>query len=201
MTARGSKDDALLGEDFIQSCYPSLLSFARSQLGDDSRAQDVVQETLMSAMQYQDRFAGHCAFKTWVFAILKNKIIDELRISKKYIAVGDFYNDGDDDLLLTTLFDQTGHWQADNKPGLFDDSWCNTDGGIEQDEFWQVLEMCLTNLPAEQARVFLMKEYMEMTTDEICETCQITRQNFYVLMHRARLRLQYCLKLNWFYED
>ena len=43
-----------------------------------------------------------------------------------------------------------------------------------------------------------MKEYIELGSDEICQNLNITRQNLYVLLHRARLRLQMCLSVKWF---
>lgn len=43
-----------------------------------------------------------------------------------------------------------------------------------------------------------MKEYIGLDSDEICTQMDITRQNLYVLLHRARLRLQVCLSKKWF---
>lgn len=190
-----------INDAFVRGCYPKLLAFAKLQLADATRAEDVVQESLIAAMQYRDRFAGRSAFETWLFAILKNKIIDELRAAKKYINASALADEGgSDELLLTTFFNQDGEWHADTAPSAFDDSWCVADSEDSQ-AFWQVFELCLTKLPTDQARVFFMKEYMELDTDEICQACQISSQNFYVLMHRARLRLQQCLKLNWFDDE
>lgn len=185
----------MIDNDFISSNYPKFLAFAQSQLQDATKAEDVVQEALMSAMQYKEQFRGNSALKTWIFAILKNKILDELRRSKKMVVVANFQQD--DELMLTTLFNQSGRWQTDNLPIEFDDSW-QSSNDIEAQDFWNALEFCLQNLSPEQAKVFMMREYMELDTEEVCQHCNISRQNFYVLMHRARLRLQYCLRLNWF---
>jgi RNA polymerase sigma-70 factor (ECF subfamily) len=46
--------------------------------------------------------------------------------------------------------------------------------------------------------VFLMREWLELSTDEICKELQITATNLWVLLHRARLRLQQCLQQHWF---
>lgn len=182
----------LLNDDFVQSCYPALLNFATNQLNDGTLAEDVVQEAFISAIKHKDRFDGKSAFKTWVFAILKNKLTDTLRAKQKYNAT----YQSSDELMLTTLFDESGSWHQDSAIGAFGDDWLYASD--DSYEFWQVLQVCLTELPAEQARVFMMKEYIGFDTDEICQECGISNQNFYVLMYRARLKLQYCLKLNWF---
>lgn len=184
---------------FIDEIYANMVSFAKNQLQDENYAKDVVQDALFNAIRYADSFQGKSAFKSWIFAILKNKIADFIRQNKKYVLLTDLCEEEDDDeILLQALFDDIGHWQKGMIPAAFDDSWCDPEQCVEQEEFFEVLQMCLDNLPKEQARVFLMREYIGLTTDEICQEVGITSQNFYVLMHRARLRLQMCLSAKWF---
>lgn len=61
---------------FLQDLRQQMLKFAVLQLSSLSLAEDAVQEALSSALQHVEQFAGRSALKTWVFAILKNKIID-----------------------------------------------------------------------------------------------------------------------------
>lgn len=184
---------------FLDELYQAMLSFATNQLGNEQYAKDVVQDALVNALKYANKFQGKSTFKSWVFAILKNKIADFIRQNHKYIALSELSDDEQsDEEFLELLFDKTGHWHNDNAPKAFDDSWCNPETNVEQTDFWHVLELCLNNLPKEQARVFLMKEYIELDTQEICQELSISSQNFYVLMHRARLRLQTCLSVKWF---
>lgn len=184
-----------------------MLQFAHNQLADSIAAEDVVQEAFINAFKYLDSFKGNSAFKTWVFAILKNKIADHIRHNQKYVPLATLQGSAHgsepvgDDELLDMLFDDTGHWQDNSPIRAFDNSWYRHDtpeNHAHQDGFWQVMEACLQNLPSEQARVFLMREYIELTTDEICQEIGISQQNFYVIMYRARLRLQKCLSVHWF---
>ncbi|MFC0820710.1 sigma-70 family RNA polymerase sigma factor [Moraxella marmotae] len=185
-------------ETVINELYTPMLRFATNQLGDEQYACDVVQDTMINALKYADSFQGKSALKSWVFAILKNKISDFIRQNQKYVALSDLGDDdGDDDDFLDKLFDESGHWQQDGVIGAFDDKWGDPTCSAEQDDFWQILSLCLDNLPKEQARAFLMKEYIELDTGEICQELGISSQNFYVLMHRARLRLQTCLSIKW----
>ena len=189
-----------LSAEFIESVRKKMLAFATNQLGDHHLAEDVVQEALISALQNSEQFKGDAAFKSWVFAILKNKIVDCIRKDSKYTNLSSMHDhtDGSEETLLNALFNEAGFWQKGSMPCQFDNSWSNPEVQVHSEGFWQVLEVCLTNLPSEQARAFLMREYMELDTDEICQELAINSSHYYVLMHRARLRLQTCLTLRWF---
>lgn len=190
--------NALFDDDNLSELYTPMYRFAYNQLGHEQYARDVVQEALVNALKYADSFQGKSALKSWVFAILKNKISDFIRQNQKYITLSDLTDDDNDDTeFLECLFDEDGHWHADSGICAFDKSLGDPTQLAEQDSFWQILELCLDNLPKEQARAFLMKEYVELDTDVICGELDISRQNFYVLMHRARLRLQNCLSIKW----
>lgn len=188
----------------LKRLYTELLKFAKNQLNDANVAEDIVQEALTDALQHQSHFQGKSAIKTWVFAILKNKIIDHLRQKNRHIPFSDLTNqdtDDTDELIINTLFTQDGSWHKSTRPTAFDERAYNPEIQAQNDGFWQVLEACLHNLPAEHAKIFLMKEYLELDTQEICENCQISKQNFYVIMCRARLRLQQCLQIKWFNDE
>lgn len=177
----------LLSDEALEQLSNQLTAFAYAQLGSQSAAQDAVQESLLAAVQSLDKFKGQSAFRSWVFAILKHKIADVLRDKHKHNALHLEQDIGD------VVFDEAGHWQASFAPSVLE-----PDRAAENEAFWQVLELCLQNLPALQGRVFLMKEYTGLDGDEICQTLSLTKQNYYVLMHRAKLQLQVCLSRHWF---
>ena len=56
-----------------------MLRFALLQLRDQASAEDAVQETMLAALQGAARFAERAKLKTWVFSILRNKIVDIIR--------------------------------------------------------------------------------------------------------------------------
>ncbi len=56
----------------------------------------------------------------------------------------------------------------------------------------------LPTCPWRHPRVFLMREWLELSSEEICKELNLTSTNLYVQLHRARLRLRECLELNWF---
>lgn len=190
-----------LNEKALLDLYEQLLKFAKNQLNDNDIAQDAVQECLIGAIKDSHQFKGNCAFKSWVFAILKYKISDILRANQKYVLLSELSDDEDEIELSDMVFIENGQWQTDYSLHAFDDSWCDPELQVHQQDFWQVLEYCLKHLKGEQARVFLMKEYTGLNTDEICQTLNISRQNYYVLMYRARMNLQVCLTRHWFDDE
>ena len=76
--------------------------------------------------------------------------------------------------------------------------WGNPEQDLGSRQFFEVLEACADKLPATQGRLFLMREWLEMSSDDICKELALTPTNLYVQLHRARLRLRECLELNWF---
>jgi RNA polymerase sigma-70 factor (ECF subfamily) len=178
---------------FVNALRTQMVKFAHLHLSDRHLAEDAVQEALAGAWSGAQRFAGRAAIKTWVFAILKNKIADVLRHKQRVVDASSVMKD-DEDAAMSDLFDQKGHWLQDSAPK----AWHCPEASLEQQQFWAVLEVCLDGMPPAQARVFMMREYMGFETDEICTTVNVSSSNFFVLMHRARLRLRECLDQRWF---
>ena len=65
----------------------------------------------------------------------------------------------------------------------------------------RVLEACVEQLPGQQGRLFMMREWLELDSEEICKALAISSTNLWVMLHRARLRLRDCLQLHWFSDN
>ena len=181
----------------IEDIRRQMLKFATLQLRDEDLAEDVVQETLVKAYQHATSFKGASALKTWFFAILKNQIIDLINYRKRTVNVSEIYDDEDEADEPNAFFDQNGHWDRSH---FSPQTWQEPDNQVYKREFWVIFEACLEHLPAQQARVFMMREYFEMKSEQICEECDLSVSNLHVLLYRARLQLQACLSNNWFDE-
>lgn len=173
----------------VERLRPQLLRFARAQLRNDAWAEDAVSECTLAALERPLSFAGQSQLKTWLVGILKHKVVDQLRrhTREATILVDD---DGED--IDESLFAPDGHWRAAPQ------DWGDPDAACSRREFFEVLQACCEKLPPVQARVFMMREWLELESDEICRDLQITPNNLWVLLHRARLRLRDCLQANWF---
>ena len=167
------------------------MKFALLQLRDPSAAEDVVQETLVAALQGAASFAGQSSVRTWLVGILKHKIIDHIRQSSRERPMALAPEE-----LVTADFDDCfaadGHWNE--TPA----NWGHPDLSLEQSRFFAALERCLAGLPANTARAFTMREVMGLETDEICKELKISTSNCWVMLYRARMSLRECLEINWF---
>ncbi|OUR87950.1 RNA polymerase subunit sigma [Gammaproteobacteria bacterium 42_54_T18] len=180
--------------DYLETLRQQMLKFANLQISDTHLAEDAVQEALIGALKKADSFGGRSAFKTWVFAILKNKIADVLRKRQRLAEVSELMGSDEDDEALSSLFDKRGHWNPEDKPNR----WGDPEDSFKQQQFWVVFETCLNNLPGNQAKVFMMREYIGLNTDEICKEVDLSVSNLHVMLHRARLKLQKCLEIKWY---
>lgn len=179
---------------YIEEIRSQMLKFARLQLRDADAAEDAVQDALIGAMKNADKFEGKAAFKSWVFAILKNKIIDGIRKDSRYVAIASIQSESSEDEDVSYLFDQTEHWADDHAPS----SWRTPEQSFKQQQFWVIFEACLNKLPSAQARCFMMREFIGLDSTEICKELAVSTTNLHVQLHRARLSLQKCLDSHWF---
>lgn len=171
---------------------PTLMRFAVLQLRDEQSAEDAVQDTMLAALQGREKFSGRAQLKTWLVSILKNKIVDRIRQRSREAPLPEIDEDENDE--FDALFVPNGHWQE--KPT----AWGNPEASLQQSRFYDVMELCMKALPENLARVFTMREILEMETEEICKELQISTSNCWVVLYRARMRLRECLQLKWFSE-
>ena len=173
----------------VQALRPQLLRFAQAQLRNVAWAEDAVSEAVLAALAKPQAFAGQSQLKTWLVGILKHKLVDQIRRHSREVSATTADDDEDIDGLL---FEGTGHWRS--APA----EWGDPEAACGRREFFEVLELCVDKLPGVQGRVFMMREWLEMDSLEICKELAITPTNLWVLLHRARLRLQTCLQERWF---
>jgi RNA polymerase sigma-70 factor (ECF subfamily) len=173
-----------------------LMRVAQLQLRDRDLAEDVVQETLLAALEGEAKFAGKSSVKTWLTGILKHKIIDVIRKRQREPSVTTLAQEAEiDDLDVFFNENDKDHWET--KPA----EWRNPERDLEQRQFLEMMDFCLEKLPPNTARVFLFREVMELESDEICQELKITATNLWVILYRARMLLRKCLEQNWFAAD
>jgi RNA polymerase sigma-70 factor (ECF subfamily) len=169
-----------------------LMRVARLQLRDPALAEDVVQDTLTAALMAQDGFTGKSSVKTWLTGILKHKIVDAIRRKQREPVAASALDEEADLEDFEGLFKENGSWQT--PPA----DWGDPEQSLSRRQFFDIMELCLEKLPPATARVFMMREVMELESDEICKELTITANNLWVILYRARMSLRECLELHWF---
>lgn len=182
---------ALQPQHWVSAHADYLYAFARVRIADEEQAKDLVQETFLAALQRAPNFEGKSSERTWLTAILKNKIIDVYR-KKSAVVVSSAITDAVSD--QHNFFNaEDGHWNKEHQPkpiGFEDDP-------LHNKEFAQILKACMSKLPPLWLSVFTMKHIDEEASETICAELKVTSSNFWVIIHRAKLNLRACLQKNW----
>ena len=176
-------------ESWIANYGDYLFNYARIRLPDNETAEDVVQETLLSAWRGRKNFKGNSSEKTWLLSILKNKIIDHFR---KTLIKGE--QEGRKETPLS-FFNTDGTWQ----PETVGTDWnMLASAELESKEFFAVFQKCVDALTGKGLEAFSLKYLEDLDSENICKALNITPSNFWVIIHRAKLQLRKCLDTNWF---
>ena len=153
-----------------------LVQFARRKLMDPSLAEDLVHDVFEAVVSGRAAFAGRSALRSWLVGILKHKIVDLVR-----------QRSGHDSL------DGTG---AAERDGDADDAVieieCPLPGPQDLAEQRQRLRHTLARiqaLPDSLRRVVELRLLHERSSGDVCRDLQITEQNLFVRLHRARRAL------------
>ncbi len=168
-----------------------LYAFAITRINDEEMAKDLVQETFLAALEKVNSFEGKSSERTWLTAILRNKIVDVYRKKASGLKGNDVTaaeREQED------FFGDDGHWL--NKSGPKEFGITDNDHLVAK-EFETILKGCLQKLPALWMAVFTMKHIEEEPTDVICAQMKVSASNFWVIIHRAKLNLRACLQKNW----
>ena len=167
-----------------------LYRFALARIKDPSLAEDLVQETLLAALQGRKGFQRRSALQTWLTAILKHKIIDHLRKKQRVQTIEDIDAVGE---TVDAFYEKKGAWRI--RPGNWDGNPAKV---LEQRQFMDILYRCLSELPERLAKAFMLREMEGLSTEELCKSLQITATNSWVMLYRARSYLRRCLEIYWF---
>ncbi len=182
-----SAEDA---EGWVDKYSTQMYRFALARVKDQDIAEEVVQETFLAAWKSKESFSGRSTEKSWLFGILKHKILDYFRQLKKRGEIE--FGDSEDWETAENLFQTNGKWKTSPS------SW-----GIDPEEAAQNLQLlealnrCVESLSDRFRSLFWLKEMDGLSADEICDQLDIKPANLWVMMHRIRNRLKTCLESNF----
>jgi RNA polymerase sigma-70 factor (ECF subfamily) len=150
-------------------------------------AEDLLQESLLSALKNVESYRGEISEKNWLYFILKNKLIDYYRKRSRSLMAeipSLIENEHDE------FFDDVGHWKKEAYPQEFSLSFESS----AESELKNWIEKCLERLSELQGMVFSLKYIDDKDSQEICKELGITSSNYWVIIHRAKLNLRKCLE-------
>ena len=168
-----------------------LFRFAMRRVANRELADDLVQETMLAALQAKQKetdsgkagYSGGSTYRVWLAGILKHKLLDALRERGRCVPFTNFATTGDDgedieidpSLLQSALEDQPA-----NDPRQ----------ACELSELLADVNNGLQKLPKGVADVFVAREIEGETTASIASRVGLSEANIWVRVHRARKALQ-----------
>lgn len=182
-------------KDWVKLYSGDLFRWAEFKSSSREVAEDLVQETFLAAYRSLDSFNHDSSPKTWLHAILKNKLTDYFRKKGRDIVVSEsvFYK-YDTDPFFDTFFDENGNWKKEARP----QQWETEGELLDNADFRKTFYTCLKKLPPAWYHVMNLKYFEDKKGEEICKETNISSTNFWQILYRARLQLRACLEKNWF---
>jgi RNA polymerase sigma-70 factor, ECF subfamily len=165
-----------------------LYKFAMKKVGDADLADDLVQDTLLAAIQSVDSksaFGGRSLFRGWLTGILKHKIMDAYRDRYRFVSLT---MDGDDGEHMEPTEDHPMLRARDTD--TVGQAACDPQRAAELSQLLDHVDSAVAALPAGVAEVFMARQIEGESTASITERLGVTEQNIWVRVHRARKALQ-----------
>ena len=171
-----------------------LYRFALSRVNDADAAAELVQLTLLNALDALPSFRGEASERTWLFTILRRNVIDHYRRRARHPTLSLDVVTPDGPTEATFFEPANGHWRAEQYP----ESWQRADAALDAEDTQRALRRCQERLPAQQAAVFALRFVEELPAETICQELGLSAANYWVIIHRAKLQLRRCLEKHGF---
>ncbi|MFU8892988.1 MAG: RNA polymerase sigma factor [Luteolibacter sp.] len=173
----------------------SLYRYALSRVKDHHAAEDLVQDCLSAAWQRIDTFDGRSSLSTWLIGIMKFKVIDHFRKSKRTPTDQSAEPDETGQDPVDSLFTSKGVWKVDPNHGL--EMLANApDDFASRNELLAWVRACLDKLPERLRTLFTLREVSGLDVPSAASAAGVTKGSAAVLLTRSRQRMRLCLQEN-----
>src|SRR5215813_7039757 len=183
-TAATNSSSMVQPDRWVQEHGDALFGFAVLRVRDRAAAQDLVQETFLAAIKGKESFAGRSNERAWLFGILRNKLIDYYRLQGREVPLANLEAPSPEE---QNAFVAAGLGKDGWQKGVAPKAWDTPEEILVTKEFQEVLKVCLSRLPGKIAQVFLLREIDGVSSEEICKDLGVSPNNFWVMLHRARM--------------
>ncbi|MDO1501661.1 sigma-70 family RNA polymerase sigma factor [Winogradskyella maritima] len=165
-------------EKWMDNYYKFLFNYTRARVSNTLDVEEIISDTFFAALKAKDNFQQKSTERTWLVAILKHKIIDYYRREASHKGRMRKYTMSHEE------YQETYHHTT-----AITESESSTLSDIHLETLENVLEESLAHIPQSQSNVVKLRVYEALSTEEICDRLDISKNNAWVLMSRARKSL------------
>lgn len=162
-------------DKWIENYQIYLFNYTKSRIQNHHDVEEIIQDTFLAALKSKDKFQNRSSERTWLTAILKHKIIDYYRRKSSKKGKIERYSLSHDEYQDNYHYDV-----AISQP----EECILSNVNLENVEC--ILDDALSRIPDSQSKVLRLRVYDQMNTEEICDKLNISKNNAWVLMCRAR---------------
>lgn len=167
--------DEAAAATFFQNHGGEMFGYARKMLTDANAAEDVLQEAMLGMLRSIGNYDGRVSIRAWAFAILRNKIVDQMRKSGRDLLVSSSDPEQEN-------YDNSGQWKANQSI----DPW------NENAELLDIVRRCMEQLPHNQREALHLRAIEEMPAREIADVLGMSYANLRQILHRGRQSVRRC---------
>jgi RNA polymerase sigma-70 factor (ECF subfamily) len=180
LLARLKAGDQVAYAQLVEENASVIYRLALRLMGNEADAEDVLQETFLSAFKSIDRFEGRSSLSTWLYRIASNAALMRLRRNEpEQISVDEPVERDDGELM----------------PRQFFDFCCLPEDDLLREEAREQMKQAIDDLPPTLRSVFVLRDIEGLSTAETAEALHVSESAVKSRLMRARLKLRDQLSL------
>ncbi len=180
LLARLKAGDQAAYAQLVEGNASSIYRLALRLMGNEADAEDVLQETFLSAFKSIDRFEGRSSLSTWLYRIASNAALMRLRRNEpEQVSVDEPVERDDGDPMARQFFDFC----------------CLPEDDLLREEAREQMKQAIDELPPTLRSVFVLRDIEGLSTAETAEALDLSVSAVKSRLMRARLKLRDQLSL------
>ncbi len=150
-----------------------LFNYALRILGNRADAEDTLSDVFLVLFEKKYQPAANAKFSTWLYTVTRNSCIDKIRKRKKFVAMW-FTNEETRELKPLEMP------ACENPPGET----------LQKEETARYIRRALNKLPFLQKEALVLREYQQLSYEEIAQVLNCSLEKVKILIFRARKALK-----------
>jgi RNA polymerase sigma-70 factor (ECF subfamily) len=171
---RVKQGDEIAFENLVVLYRDTVFATIFRYIGDAARAEDLAQEVFLRVYRARRSYRPLARFKTWLFRILFNLVVNEAEARKRRPAISleGLRGDGSGELFIA------------------DEGTPSPEEELERDEMRRKVREAVLSLPENQKLALVLSRFEELSYGEIAETMDLSIEAVKSILFRAREKVR-----------